>query len=148
MTIHYINENIFDSKAEAIVNPVNCVGVMGAGLALRFKEKFPANFKEYQKVCKAKELVIGGLFIVEQNTDPKYVINFPTKDHWKDKSNLNDIRLGLKTLRNEIISEKIKSVAIPALGCGLGGLNWEDVKILIEEELKDIDAQIFIHEPI
>ena len=148
MSIFFVKENIFDSTAEAVVNPVNCIGVMGAGLALRFKEKFPANFKEYEKICKAGELVLGGLFIVEQNTSPKYIINFPTKDHWRDKSDSRDIRLGLKTLKKEILLQEIKTIAIPALGCGLGGLDWSEVKNIIEEELKDLSVQIFIHEPI
>ena len=148
--IDYKKGNLFEEQTEALVNTVNCVGVMGRGIALQFKKIFPDNFKEYQKACKAGEVVPGKMFVYKTNQliNPEYIINFPTKRHWKGKSSINDIKDGLIALREDIINYNIKSMAIPPLGCGLGGLNWSDVKSLIDDILGDInDVQIIVFEP-
>lgn len=146
----YKKGNIFAENVEAIVNPVNCVGIMGKGLALQFKNKYPENFKAYESACKQNKVQTGKMYIYENETlkNPKYIINFPTKRHWRDNSRLEDIKSGLDDLKRLIEEMNIKSIAIPALGSGLGGLNWQVVKKIIEEKLKDInDCQIIIFEP-
>lgn len=126
--------SIFNSNAEAIVNAVNCVGVMGAGLAKAFKDRYPLMYEQYALKCSLGLIRPGkmDLYILDANR-PKYIINFPSKDHWKDPSHLKYIRLGRYELINAVKDWKIKSVAIPALGCGLGGLNWEEVKPILED---------------
>lgn len=120
--------SIFDSDADAIVNAVNCVGVMGAGLAKAFKYKFPHMVEQYEVKCKLGLLRPGQLDIYVIDSTPKYIINFPTKDDWKDPSLMEYIYDGISALHYEVFKWKMKSVAIPALGCGLGGLDWKDVK--------------------
>ena len=122
--------SIFNADVEALVNPVNCVGVMGAGLAKEFKKRFPENYKQYVGICQyqEREIDLGRMFIFHQKEEkPEYIINFPTKWHWKDKSDIKYIYAGLDDLKYEMRVRKIKSVAIPAIGCGLGGLKWGDV---------------------
>lgn len=145
MTIHYVKGNIFESEAVAIVNPVNCVGVMGRGLALQFRNHFPNVYERYRHVCIMKKLRPGIL----QYTDGggKTVINFPTKDHWRQPSELEYIELGLKNFRKNYVKRRITSVAFPPLGCGLGGLNWNDVRELMERYLGDLKIDIYIYEP-
>lgn len=124
--------SIFDCKAQALVNPVNCVGVAGAGLAKVFKEKFPKDHKLYVKGCKGGLLVPGSVSIsITGQKQPEYIVSFPTKKHWKEKSELKHIELGLESLVVWANLTGIKSIAIPALGCGLGGLNWNEVRVLI-----------------
>lgn len=138
--------DIFKSGAEALVNPVNTKGVMGKGLALKFKEKFPDNFYSYKEQCKQNKLKIGSIHCV--NSDNQIIFNFPTKDDWRSPSKIEYIELGLKTLRESIKISQIKSIAIPALGCGLGGLDWNDVKPLIIEELRGLsNVKIIVYEP-
>lgn len=127
-------KDIFASKCEAIVNPVNCVGVMGAGLALAFKNKFPQNFLKYKIQCDQKKLTVGKCLTTYENN--KYIINFPTKDHYKDPSKIEYIKEGLLALSRHIEHYDIKSIAIPALGAGLGDLKWSEVKPLLEEFVK------------
>lgn len=146
--INYAEGNLLKANTEALVNTVNCVGVMGKGIALQFKQAYPANFKLYEKACKEDNVKLGQMLIVEigQTKNPRYIINFPTKQHWKAKSRLSDIESGLKALVDEIKQRKIKSVALPALGCGNGGLEWNEVKPLIEkafESLVDVEFIIF-----
>lgn len=129
--------NIFDLDTEAIVNAVNCQGVMGAGIALQFKRLYPENYKKYRKACMADTVKIGTMFIVREND--KTIINFPTKNNWEEASDISYITSGLKDLKNTILNMSISSIAIPKLGCGLGGLNEDEVVFLIEEELKDIE---------
>jgi len=148
--IEYKKGNILLEQTEAIVNTVNCVGVMGRGIALQYKEQYPQNFKAYKIACKNNEVQPGKMFIIQINSliNPKYIINFPTKRHWKGKSSISDIELGLNALAEEIKSLNIKSIAIPPLGCGLGGLNWSEVKNLIEIILGQLsDTNIIIYEP-
>ena len=121
--IEYKAGNILKEDAEALVNPVNCVGIMGRGLALQFKKEFPRNFTSYAAACKRNEVQPGRMFVFEtgQLTSPRYIINFPTKRHWRGKSRMEDIEAGLAALAEEIRSGSIRSIAIPPLGCGLGG---------------------------
>lgn len=125
--------SIFNSNAEAIVNAVNCVGVMGAGLAKAFKNRYPLMYEQYALKCRLGLIRPGAtdLYILDA-IKPKYIINFPTKDHFKDPSKLMYIQQGNIDLVNVVRDWKIKSIAVPALGCGLGGLNWEDVKSSIK----------------
>lgn len=130
--------NLLEADAEALVNTVNCVGVMGRGIALQFKQAFPENTRVYERACRAKELHPGKMLVVPTGVvNPKYVINFPTKNHWKGKSQLSFIREGLKALLQEVISRRIKTIAIPPLGCGNGGLDWGDVLPLIRNAFGD-----------
>ena len=148
--IKYKNGNIFDEDVEAIVNTVNCVGVMGRGLALQYKKTFPDNFKAYLIACKNGEVIPGKMYVYNtgQIFNPKYIINFPTKRHWKAKSKIEDISNGLDDLVRVIREYNIKSIAIPPLGSGLGGLNWKDVKDLINQRLSHIDCNIIVFEPL
>jgi O-acetyl-ADP-ribose deacetylase (regulator of RNase III) len=142
--------NILSEDAEAIVNTVNCVGVMGRGIALQFKNVFPENFSAYAKACKREEVVPGKMFIFETGelTNPKYIINFPTKRHWKGKSRIEDIDAGLSALAADIRERKIQSIAVPPLGCGLGGLDWGLVRSRIEATLGSLPGvEVIVFEP-
>lgn len=148
--ITYKQGNILFEQTDAIINTVNCVGVMGRGIALQFKKSYPDNFKAYKQACDKGEVQPGKMFIYSLGSlfSPKYIINFPTKRHWKGKSNIKDIQSGLLALKNDIQTLEIKSIAIPPLGCGLGGLNWQDVKQMIENTFKDInDVNFIVYEP-
>ena len=148
--IHYKSANLLDSDAEALVNTVNTVGVMGKGIALQFKSQFPNNFKLYANACKANEIQVGTLFVTEENSllgGRKIIINFPTKTDWKKPSEYSYIESGLIDLVKIIKERNIKSVAIPPLGAGNGGLDWNKVKALMEQYLSAIDCDIFIYQP-
>lgn len=142
--IKYIKGNIFDSKCAVLVNPVNCVGVMGKGLALEFKKRYPAMFQAYKNVCYTRELLPGRPMFIHGSS--KSIILFPTKYHWKEKSKIIYIRDGLEAIANGYKSFNIKSIAFPKLGCGLGGLDWKEVMPLIEHYLSklDIDVEIYV----
>src|SRR5690606_34949129 len=133
--------DLLNADVEALVNTVNCVGIMGRGIALQFKKMFPDNFSAYSDACDANELEPGKMFVFStgQMTNPKYIINFPTKRHWRGNSKLEDIESGLGALRKEIVERGIRSVAVPPLGSGLGGLPWPAVKQRITEALGDLD---------
>ena len=149
--IESIEGNLLKADAEAFVNAVNCIGIMGKGIALQFKKAFPENFKKYKTVCEWKGLQLGKLFIFETSLlyNPKYIVNFPTKNHWKEKSQMEYIESGLKTLIKEILKRKISSIAIPPLGSGLGGLKWNNVRLKIEEAFEQIpDVHVLLYEPI
>lgn len=124
--------DILRAQVDALVNAVNSVGVMGKGLALQFKESFPDNFREYEGACARGEVVVGRMFVVERQAPPRFIINFPTKAHWRQPSKLEYIVAGLADLVTTTKRLGISSLALPALGCGLGGLQWTDVKPLIE----------------
>lgn len=148
--IYYTNGNIFDCEAEAIVNTVNCVGVMGRGLALQFKNKYPQNFQAYQHACQLGQVQIGKMFVFQTNSllNPKFIINFPTKNHWRGNSRIEYIESGLQDLASIINQYQIRSIAIPPLGAGLGGLNWHDVNNKIKQALSDLkNIDIYIYEP-
>ena len=143
--------DLFDERAQALVNPVNCVGVMGKGIALQFKEKFPDNFKEYAQACRWNRVQPGRMFVFEtyRPQAPQYIINFPTKRHWRDSSRMDDIEAGTLALVQEIRDRRIGSIAIPALGSGLGGLDWKRVRRILESGLRELeDVTITIYEPI
>jgi O-acetyl-ADP-ribose deacetylase (regulator of RNase III) len=141
--------DLFKAEAEAIVNTVNCVGIMGRGVALQFKNAYPANFRAYKAACDAKQVQPGRMFVFETGKfTPRLIINFPTKRHWKGNSRIEDIEAGLVALVQEIKDRSIKSIAIPPLGAGLGGLNWGDVLPRIKAALKDIpDLHVIVFEP-
>lgn len=142
--------NLLESSAQALVNTVNCDGYMGKGIALQFKQAFPNNYKAYHKASKKGEIQPGQMFVFEEiiESGPKVIINFPTKRHWRQKSRLDDIKLGLEALVQAIQEKQIRSIAIPPLGCGLGGLKWEVVRPLIEEAFKQLpDIEVFLFEP-
>ena len=133
--IEFKTGDILRADAEALVNTVNCVGIMGRGIALQFKNDFPDNFKAYEAACEREEVQPGKMFVFETRTltNPKFIINFPTKRHWRGKSRMEDIDSGLKALVEEIRTRGIRSIAVPPLGSGLGGLNWADVRPRIVE---------------
>lgn len=142
--------NLLEAKVEALVNAVNTQGIMGKGIALQFKKAFPEMFKAYQKACKNDEIQIGRVNIYETKNliGPRFIINFPTKKHWSEPSTLGYIKSGLKSLIEEILSRGIKSIALPPLGCGLGGLKWENVFPLIREAFANLsEVKIFIYPP-
>jgi O-acetyl-ADP-ribose deacetylase (regulator of RNase III) len=148
--IRFTQGDLLNSDAEAIVNTVNGVGIMGRGIALQFKQMFPDNFKAYAAACAAGEVVPGKMFVFETGeiTNPKYIINFPTKKHWKGNSKLEDIEAGLAALRQEVVRLGIRSIAIPPLGTGLGGLPWPAVRSRMVDELESLeDIEILIYEP-
>jgi O-acetyl-ADP-ribose deacetylase (regulator of RNase III) len=148
--ITYKTGDILTEDVEAVVNTVNCVGIMGRGIALQFKNVFPENFKAYEAACKRELVQPGKMFIFETGelTNPKYIINFPTKRHWRGKSRMEDIDSGLVALASEIRDRRISSIAIPPLGSGLGGLNWTDVRARIEKALGNIAGlQVVVFEP-
>lgn len=147
--IRYRQGNLLESDVEALVNTVNTVGVSGKGIALMFKESFPENFRAYEAVSKAGDLAPGGLFITERQDilGPRFIINFATKKHWRHPSKLEWIEHGLAMLREEIVARGIRSIAIPPLGAGNGGLDWDDVRPLIAATLSDLDCEIVVYEP-
>jgi O-acetyl-ADP-ribose deacetylase (regulator of RNase III) len=140
--IEYKTGNLLDANVEALVNAVNCVGIMGRGIALQFKKTFPANFEVYRQACDANQVQPGRIFVYETcfPRNPKFIINFPTKRHWRDKSRMEDIKIGLLDLKAFIQLREIKSIAVPALGCGLGGLNWNEVRDQIELVLGGLEG--------
>jgi len=146
--IRHTTGDILKAGTEAIVNAVNCVGVMGRGLALQFKDAFPGNFEAYVAACRRKEVQPGRMFVFEvSRTTPRYIVNFPTKRHWRGKSRLEDIESGLLALSREIRDRRIHSIAIPPLGCGLGDLHWKDVRPRIEAALSEIgEADIIVYQ--
>lgn len=139
--------DLLKADVEALVNTVNCVGVMGRGIALQFKLKYPENFKHYAKACKRGELRPGKLFIFDRGRllktggappdGPRFIINFPTKRHWREKSRLSYIRDGMAALVDEVHARGIRSIAIPPLGCGNGGLDWKEVRTIIESAMEE-----------
>jgi O-acetyl-ADP-ribose deacetylase (regulator of RNase III) len=148
--INYVTGNILDSDAQAIVNTVNTVGIMGKGIALQFKKAYPNNYKSYSTACKNKEVVVGKMFVTTDSnisSGEKLIINFPTKQHWRKPSEYIYIENGLDDLINIIKLNQIKSIAIPPLGAGNGGLKWGKVKKIIEEKLRNLDIEIFVFEP-
>lgn len=148
--IRYTTGNLLDAPVEALVNTVNTVGVMGKGIALMFKERFPKNMAAYSQACKASQVATGRMFVTETGElmGARWIINFPTKQHWRDKSKIEWIEEGLQELKQFIIEHQVKSIAIPPLGAGNGGLNWHEVKTKIEAALSDLDqVEIVIFEP-
>jgi O-acetyl-ADP-ribose deacetylase (regulator of RNase III) len=142
--------NLLMANAETLVNTVNCVGYMGKGVALQFKKAFPENFTEYQKACRAGLVQPGRMFVSETGSilGPRYIVNFPTKRHWRGKSRYEDIEAGLRALVSEVKRLAIRSIALPPLGCGLGGLNWKKVRPMIEGAFNEVpDVHVMLFEP-
>ena len=148
--IRYVQGDILKADADALVNTVNCVGVMGRGIALQFKRAFPENFAAYAAACKRGDVQPGRMLVVEtgQLTRPRYVVNFPTKRHWKGKSRLADIDAGLDALVADVRRLHLRSIAIPPLGCGLGGLDWAEVRPRIERAFGALpEVRVLVYEP-
>jgi O-acetyl-ADP-ribose deacetylase (regulator of RNase III) len=140
--------DLLKANAEAIVNTVNCVGVMGKGIALQFKQAFPANYEAYRRASESGQVQLGKMFVFDTGSMiwPRYIINFPTKGHWKARSRLSDIVTGLKDLEHVIMELGIRSIAVPPLGCGNGGLAWSEVEPLIQKSLgrlPEVEVQLF-----
>ena len=148
--IKEIRGNLLEANAEAFVNAVNCAGVMGKGIALQFRQKFSEDyFKDYKCACQNGDLTIGKVQVYSLNskTNPSFIVNFPTKNHWREKSRIEYIKSGMQSLVETIEKYKIKSIAMPALGCGLGGLDWDNVKSLIEKafaQMPDVEVLLFV----
>lgn len=147
--IRYTKGDILDADADALVNTVNTVGVMGRGIALRFKQAFPENFQAYAAACKDREVDPGRMFVYETGQlKPRWIINFPTKKHWRGKSRMEYIEAGMDALVEEIHKRGIRSIAIPPLGSGLGGLDWNQVRPIIERCLQGVaGVEAIIYEP-
>lgn len=142
--------NIFNSTAEALVNPVNCVGVAGKGLALQFKTRFPGNFLFYKKCCDRNQLRPGKILtftLSDRLVAPFYIMNFPTKDCWRNPSRMEWIDSGMNSLLADCSFLNIKSIAIPPLGCGLGNLKWEDVSSLIIKKMENSTTSLYLYSP-
>jgi len=141
--------NLLEALVEALVNTVNTKGIMGTGIALQFKQAFPAMFRDYERACKAGEVRLGKMHVFDLGGltgGPRWIINFPTKGHWRERSRLTDIEAGLEALVTTILRLDIRSIAIPPLGCGNGGLNWADVRPRIETafiNLPQVDVLVF-----
>lgn len=148
--ISYTQGNLLDARVEALVNTVNTVGVMGKGIALMFKEQYGRNFDLYAAACKAKKVKVGHMFVTETGEldGPRWIINFPTKEHWKGNSRVEWVESGLEDLKRALRDRKIRSVAIPPLGAGNGGLDWPTVKARIEAALSGLeDVDVIVFEP-
>ena len=146
--IHFTHGDIFAQPAEAIVNPVNCIGIAGAGLARQFKRRHPDAFLAYRRACAERRLRPGRMFMFDTGRGrPRWIVHFPTKRHWRDRSAIGDIEAGLRGLAATLAGHGIRSVAIPPIGCGLGGLDWRAVRSLVTACLADIPGTVIVLEP-
>jgi len=148
--IEFARGNLLEANVDALVNTVNTVGIMGKGVALMFKEAFPQNFRAYEAACRRSEVKVGRMFVTETNAliGPKWIINFPTKEHWRAGSKMEWIESGLADLKLVIIEKKIRSVAVPPLGSGNGGLDWQEVRPRVEAVLGSLnDVAVMVYEP-
>ena len=148
--MRFTKGNLLKADVEALVNTVNTVGVMGKGIALMFKEAFPANFREYAAACRKGKVKIGEMFVTEHRglTGPRWIINFPTKEHWRTRTRIEWIEAGLADLRRVVEERGIRSIAVPPLGCGQGGRSWTEVRPLIEKALGDLaEIETLVFEP-
>jgi O-acetyl-ADP-ribose deacetylase (regulator of RNase III) len=143
--ISFVDGNLFDYKFDIIVNTVNCYGIMGKGIALEFKKRYPKMFREYRKVCLRKELCPGDIWIWKHNDE--WIINFATKDHWRNPSKYSYIEHGLNELSAYLHKNPNKTIGIPPLGCGNGGLDWNRVKYTIIEKLKNVECNATLFNP-
>ena len=146
--IRFVKGDLLEAPEEAVVNAVNTAGVMGKGLALLFKKRFPENFHAYESACRAGTVKVGSMFVTTnpELTGPRWIINFPTKQHWRQPSDIEWINSGLVDLKAVILKEKIRSIAIPRLGCGLGGLEWGVVRpkiVAMLDGLPDVEGVIY-----
>ncbi len=150
MTISFVHGDLLQADVDALVNAVNCVGVMGKGIALAFKHRFPANYREYVSACQKGQVQTGTMFVTRQDglVGPRWIVNFPTKRDWRAPSQLTLVVSGLRDLRRFLVDEQVASVAIPALGAGNGGLDWQTVRAEIEHALGDLDVDVRVFEPL
>lgn len=147
MTVHVVTGDLFASHAQTLVNAVNYVGVMGKGIALEFKVRFPDMFADYAKRCKAGEVEIGRPYLF-QCTPTLWILNFPTKRHWRDASHLSDIEVGLTYLESHYCEWGITSLAVPALGCGYGRLEWGVISQTLKQHLSLLDIPVELYAPL
>jgi len=147
--IKFVGGDFFDYDADIRINTVNCVGVMGAGVALLFKNKYPNMFDEYFRACERNEVEPGKPYVWEENNmfSKCTIINFPTKIHWKNPSEYEYVEKGLVWLRQYLLERNNSTVTLPALGCGHGGLEWDKVKEMIIKYLSEVNSKIFVFEP-
>jgi O-acetyl-ADP-ribose deacetylase (regulator of RNase III) len=148
--MRFIQGNLLDADVEAVVNTVNTVGVMGKGIALMFKERFPENYQAYAAACRSGQVRLGEMFVTSgvELQGPRWIVNFPTKDHWRHRARLEWVRDGLVALKAVILEKHIRSIAIPPLGCGNGGLDWQLVRPMIASELAELEeVDIIVYEP-
>ena len=146
--IQFTHGDIFAQPTDAIVNPVNCVGVMGRGLALQFKRRYPAAFLAYRQACAERRVRPGRVFMFDTGCErPRWIVHFPTKRHWRDRSAIGDIEAGLRDLAAAVARHGIRSIAVPPLGCGLGGLDWRTVRPLVTACLAGTPATVIVLEP-
>ena len=147
--IRFGRGNLLTQDVEAVVNPVNCVGVLGKGLALQFKRAFPEMVEPYERACAAGEVMPGVVHVVDRGTGqrPRWILNVPTKRHWRNPSRLDDVAAGARALADKIRELGVRSVAVPPLGCGNGGLDWADVKTILLAELGNLDAEVILFAP-
>lgn len=147
--ICYVRGNLLVADVDALVNTVNTVGVMGKGIALQFKNRFAANFLAYAQACKLGQVQTGRMFVTEPQElmGPRWIVNFPTKRHWRDPSRMEWVVEGLQDLRGFLLSQKVQSIAVPALGAGLGGLDWPTVRTHIEAAWGDLPVDVRVYEP-
>ena len=147
--ITVVSGDIFTCGADAITNTINCRGAMGAGIAKEFKKRYPDMYNEYVTLCKKGKIRVGEVWVWLESvtSNPKYIVNFPTKDDWKNPSQLIWIKAGLANLKSHVIMKEITSLALPALGCNLGGLDFADVRKLVEETFGDAAISVTLFEP-
>ncbi len=149
--IELAHGNLLEADVQALVNAVNTEGVMGKGIALQFKTKFPAMYMQYRAACEAGEVQPGRMHVFEREDilHPRFIINFPTKRHWRSLARLEDLESGLEALVTEVRARGIRSIAVPALGCGNGGLGWSEVRPRIERALGDLpEVRILLFPPV
>lgn len=146
--LRFCRGSVFQSDAKVLVNPVNCVGVMGAGLALQFKQSFPGDFEDYRYHCNRKQLVPGGVLFTLRDRSTPTLAHLATKNHWKQGSQIQWIEQGLLALKLGMMSRHLNSVALPAIGCGLGGLEWALVRERIEQAFEGTDFNVEVFEPL
>lgn len=148
--MRFTQGNLLEARVDALVNTVNTVGIMGKGIALMFKDRFPENFSAYEAACKAGDVEVGRMLVqpVAELDGPRWIVNFPTKKHWRQPTQIEWIESGLADLKRVIRDKGIRSIALPPLGCGNGGLNWDDVRPRIEAALSDLpDVEVVVFEP-
>jgi O-acetyl-ADP-ribose deacetylase (regulator of RNase III) len=143
--IDLVRGDILDSTCDVIVNPVNCLGVMGAGLALQFRHRFPANYTAYVQACNRKELGFGRNFVFERDEPGRYIVNVPTKRHWAEASTLLNVRKGLLALKNFCDEQQVASLALPLLGAGLGRLPEAEVEVEIRDVFAGVSYAVYIY---
>lgn len=148
MTIERGEGNLLAADVDALVNTVNTEGVMGKGLALQFRKAFPENFTSYERACKEGQVEVGRMHVVQRLASPRFIVNFPTKKHWRQPSKLEYVRDGLRDLVARVRALGIESIAVPPLGCGNGGLDWSAVKPLIVDAFAKVpDVRVLLFEP-